>query len=666
MNGKKGYIRCAVLVGPQGSGKTALLSALTERAEGKTPALDASQEAQDFGMTTEPNFARCDYLGDTWNFIDCPGSVELMGASLDLMRAADIVVMVAEPNPDRAASLGPYFKFLDDHKIPHVLFVNRIDETQTRVRDLLQALQSYSERPLVLRQAPIHEGGQIVGAIDLVSERAWKYREGQQSELIEIPDSAKEREAEARESLLDSLADFDDNLMEQILEDKTPPSDEIFDVMTKELRQDLVVPVLLGSAAHRHGVTRLFKLLRHETPDVSAAGERLGVKGAGNFVASVVRTAHVPHTGKISVLRVWEGAIKDGDSVEGSRVSGLLALNGDARDKQGEAGAGDIIGLPRHDELATGDLIIDGKINKGDLVSTPMPPVFELAIRARQDKDDVKLSTSLAKIVEEDSSLSTERRADTSELVLRGQGDVHMRLAAAQLKNRFNVEITTATPKPSYKETIRGNADHHARHKKQSGGHGQFADIKVKIKPLARGEGFKFDEVIHGGSVPKQFIPAVEAGVTDGLVSGPLGFPVVDLAVTLYDGLHHAVDSNEMSFKMAGRQAMREALPDCDPVLLEPIYHTSIHAPSEHTNKVHGVVSGRRGQILGFDAREGWPGWDTVTAMMPESGLQDLIIELRSLSQGSATFETKFDHYQELFGKDADKIVEARKAEQAG
>jgi elongation factor G len=665
MNGKKGYIRCAALVGPQGSGKTTLLRALIDRAEGKAPVLDGSQEAKDFGMTTEPNFARCEYLGEKWSFIDCPGSVELMGASLDLMRAADIVVVVCEPNPERAAGLGAYFKFLDDHKIPHVLFVNRLDEAQTRLRDLLQALQAFSERPLVLRQAPIREEGKIVGAVDLVSERAWKFREGAPSELVEIPDSAKEREAEARETMLDALADFDDNLMEQILEDKTPASNDIFNVMANELREDLVAPALLGAAAHGNGVTRLFKLLRHETPDASLAATRLGVKGAGGVVASVIRTMHLPHTGKVSILRIWQGALKDGDNIEGNRVTGLLALNGDARDKQSEAKSGDVIGLPRHDGLATGDLIIDGKVNKGDLALAPPSPVFSLAIKAKNDKDDVKLSASLQKITEEDFTLAAERRPDTSELVLRGQGDVHLRLAAAQLKNRFNVEIEMTPPKPSYRETIRGDADHHARHKKQSGGHGQFADIKVKIKPLARGEGFRFDEVIHGGSVPKQYIPAVEAGVEEGLLAGPLGFPVVDMAVTLYDGMHHPVDSNEMSFKLAGRQAMRDALPECDPVLLEPIYHTAIHTPSEHTNKVHGVISGRRGQILGFDARDGWSGWDTVTAMMPESGLQDLIIEIRSLSQGAATFEARFDHYQELFGKDADKIVEARKSELA-
>ncbi|MFQ5563862.1 MAG: elongation factor G [Parvularculaceae bacterium] len=658
-------VRCAVFVGPQGGGKTTLLSALITRAAGHAPHLDSVQEAKDFGMTTEPNFARCEYLGDGWTFIDCPGSIELIQAGYDAMCVADIVVLVAEPNPGRASSLGPYFKFLDDRKIPHVLFVNHLDESEVRVRDLLDALQSYSERPLVLRQAPIRDKGAVVGAIDLVSERAWKYREGAQSELIEIPDTAKEIEAEAREAMLDALADFDDTLMEQILEDKVPPSDAIYDLMAKELGEDVVVPVLLGSAARGNGITRLLKLLRHETPQVAQAAERTGLNGSSaKTVASIIRTTHVPHTGKISIARIWKDVIKDGDSINGGRVSGLLSLNGDARTKENEAGPGDIAAIPRFDDLATGDLVIDGKINKADLDGETLSPVFSQAIRAKHDKDDVKLSTSLAKLCEEDSSLTTERRADTGEFVLHGQGDVHLRLAAAKLKNRFNVEIETATPHPSYRETIRAPADHHARHKKQSGGHGQFADIKVKIKPLNRGDGFQFDEAIHGGVVPKQFIPAVEAGVKEELQSGPLGFPVVDLAVTLYDGQHHAVDSNEMSFKLAGRQAIRDALPECDPVLLEPIFMTSIHTPRDYTNKVHGVISSRRGQILGFDARDGWPGWDTVTAMMPESGLQDLIIELRSLSQGAATFEAEFDHYQELFGKDADKIVEERKAEQ--
>ncbi|MEE2692658.1 MAG: elongation factor G [Pseudomonadota bacterium] len=658
-------VRCAAFVGPQGAGKTTLLRALMKRAGSAGPSLDSSQEAKEFGSTTEPNVARCDYLGEPWVFIDCPGSVELAQASYEAMAAADIVIVVAPPEPERAAGLSPYFKFLDDRKIPHALFVNRIDEAGARVRDLMEALQSASSRPLVLRQVPIRDKDAVVGAVDLVSERAWKYREGAQAELFEIPEDELLRETEAREAMLDTLADFDDALMEQILEDKTPPSDAIFEVMKKELQSDLIVPALLGSAAHGNGVTRLFKLLRHETPPVSAAAARLGLDKGCTTALSIVRTVHAPHIGKLSFARIWNGSVKDGDAVNGGRISGLLTVNGEERAKCKDACTGDIVGLPRLDHLNTGDLIIDGKVNGGDLKIAPPAPVFSLAIRPKNEKDDVKLSAALAKLTDEDSSLVAERRADTGETVLRGQGDVHLRLAAARLKNRYNVEIVAAPPKPAYRETIRAGADHHARHKKQSGGHGQFADIRVKVKPLGRGEGVSFDEVIHGGAVPRQFIPAVEAGVREGLETGPLGFPVVDVAVTLYDGLHHPVDSNEMSFKLAGRQAMREALPDCDPVLLEPIYATTIHAPQEVSSKVHGVIASRRGQILGFDSRKDWSGWDTVSAMMPESGLQDLIIELRSLTQGAATYEAKFDHYQELFGKDADKIALERKAELA-
>jgi elongation factor G len=660
MKEKNSAARCAVIVGPQGTGKTTLLAAMIARAGAAAPAFDTAPESREFRTTTEPNFARADYLGDKWSFIDCPGSVELFEAGAEAMAAADVVVLVADPHPDRAASLAAHLKFLDDRGVPHVIFVNRLDETETRVRDLLETLQAQSARPLVLRQAPIREGGKIVGAVDLVSERAWKYREGTASELIALPDSARAREKEAREALLDTLADFDDGLMEQILEDKTPPSEEVFRLMAKEFEQDLIVPVVLGSASHGFGVTRLLKLLRHEAPAVSQAAERLKLHG-GSTVAGVIRTIYAPHAGKISVARVFRGALKDGATIDGSRVSGMLALNGEARAKIDLAEEGDIVGIPRIDALDIGDRIVDGVVEKRRVEGGPA--LFSLAIRAKNEKDDVKLSSALAKLIEEDRALSTERHADTGETVLKGRGDVHLRMALAKLKGRYNVEASTAPPKAFYRETIKGSVDHHARHKKQSGGHGQFADIKVKIKPLARGEGFRFDEIIHGGSVPRQFIPAVEAGVKEALAEGPLGFPVVDLAVTLYDGQFHSVDSNEMSFKMAGRQAIREALPGCQPTLLEPIYHVTVHTPSAHTSKVHGVLSSRRGQILGFDAREGWLNWDSVSAMLPEPGLHDLIIELRSITQGAATYDAKFDHYTELSGRDAEKIVADRRRE---
>jgi len=242
---------------------------------------------------------------------------------------------------------------------------------------------------------------------------------------------------------------------------------------------------------------------------------------------------------------------------------------------------------------------------------------------------------------------------------------VHLRLTLARLKNRFNTGAELVPPQADYRETIRMRTEHHTRHKKQTGGHGQFADIRVRIEPLERGEGFRFDQEITGGVVPRQYIPAVESGVREALASGPLGFPVVDVAVTLYDGQHHAVDSSEFAFKVAGRQAMNEALPECEPVLLEPIYRTTINVPSAFTARIHGIVSSQRGQIMGFDARLGWRGWDTMTALLPETAFRNLIIDLRSASQGVASYEAEFDHYQELYGKEAESIISIRRKAEA-
>ncbi|MFW6027434.1 MAG: elongation factor G, partial [bacterium] len=656
---------------PQGGGKTALLEALLTQAGALKPQRgaagslgDMSAEAREWGMSTEPNFARCTFLDEPWVFIDCPGSIELLQDSLHAMLAADIAIVVTEADPARAHALSLYLKFLEDHKVPHVLFLNKMDESrEQRVRDVLSEFQSVSERPLVLRQVPLRDGGNVVGAVDLVSERAWKYREGQPSELIELPESAREREAEAREALLETLADFDDALLEQLLEDKVPSSETIYEHMARDLAEDLVSPVLLGSASHGNGIHRLFKLLRHETPDVSRTAGRLGVPETDGAAATVVKTLHMPHAGKVSVARVWRGTLKDGMEIGGSRVSGLLALQGQKRETTGAAGPGELAGLPRIDTLKTGDTILGTSVASEPVIDwpEPLPPVYTMAVAAGGDADDVKLSAALQRLAEEDPSLIIEFREETREMLLKGQGDVHLRLTLARLKNRFQTGADLVRPQADYRETIRGRTEHHTRHKKQTGGHGQFADIKVRIEPMPRGEGFRFEQQITGGVVPRQYIPAVESGVREALTTGPLGFPVVDVAVTLYDGQHHAVDSSEFAFKVAGRQAMNEALPECEPMLLEPIFRTTIHVPSAFTAKIHGIVSSQRGQIMGFDTRPGWRGWDQMTALMPETAFRNLIIDLRSASQGVASYMAEFDHYQELHGKDAEAVVNARR-----
>jgi elongation factor G len=663
--------RCAVIVGPYTAGKTTLLEAMLFAA-GATPRKgsvpqgntvgDANPEARQRQMTTDPNVVHFTYLGDPWTVLDCPGSVELMQDTRTALMAADIAIVVAEPDPGRAAALAPLLRALDELSIPHVIFVNKIEKAPARVRDLLAALQAASARPLVLREVPIREGETITGFVDLVSERAWHYNENKPSDLIAMPDSMKDRESEARQEMLEALADFDDGLMEQLLEDKVPATAEVYQQLTRDLQQDLIVPVLIGSAEHGNGIVRLLKILRHEAPGPRQTAERLGIPLNGGLAASVVRTIYQAHTGKLSLLRLWQGELKEGQSLGGERPSGLYHLRGGEVEKIGQALAGDMIGVGRCEALKPGDLVGEAKREAGQHAAWPEAPqpVYALAVQPLNRQDEVKLTGSIAKLIEEDPSLALEHNHDTHQMLLWGQGEIHLQLAVERLKNKYNVAVRTQRPQTPYKETIRNGTEVHSRFKRQSGGHGQFADVKLQIKPLPRGSGFQFEDAVVGGAVPRQFISSVEEGVKEGLHQGPLGFPVVDVGVRLHDGQYHSVDSSDMAFKTAGRQAMQEGLPKCDPVLLEPICEVTIDVPSDAMSRVHGIVSSRRGHLLGFEGKPGWDGWDQIKCHLPASELSDLIVELRSATQGAGSFVWKLDHLQELTGRPAEKVIQER------
>lgn len=668
--------RCAVLVGSYTSGKTSLLEALLYTAGAidrqgtvtqKNTLGDASREARERQMSVEPNIAQATFLEDDWSLIDCPGSIELMQDAKTCLMAADIAVVVAEPEPDKAVTLSPLFKFLDSYKIPHMVFVNKMDRTGGSAREMMEALQAVSSRPLVMRQVPIREGESVSGYVDLVSERAYRYRDGQSSELIQMPEEIKDRESEARQQLLESLADFDDELLEKLLEDVVPPPEEIYGQIRKDLQENLIVPVQLGAAERGHGIMRLWKALRHDTPGPEVAAARLGVlEAAGDagaeLTASVVKTFHQSHTGKLNLARIWRGSIKDGATIAGQRLSGIHHMMGADLRKVTEAGEGALVALARLDALNTGDVITaKGRLEAADMPwPRPADPVFAVAVQPEKREDEVKLTTAIGKLIEEDPSLSTTHDEDTGQLLLLGQGEIHLQIAVERLKNKYNVAVASQRPMTAYRETIRKPTKHHARFKRQTGGHGQFADIHVEIKPQPRGAGFAFTNSIVGGSVPKQFIPAVEAGVKEAMRRGALGFPVVDLSVDLFDGQYHSVDSSDQAFKTAGRMALNDALPNCEPVLLEPIDHVTISVPQAFTNKVHGLISGRRGQILGFEGKPDWEGWDEVKAFMPAAELPDLIVELRSLTLGVGFFERRFDHLQELTGKLAERVIQER------
>ena len=663
--------RAVALVGPYLSGKTTLMESMLHAsgslhrrgtvAAGTTVG-DPSPEARAHEMSVEMNLARTEFMGQPWTIIDCPGSIEFSYEAQCALMVADMAIVVCEPVPDKVMTLAPMLHFLDANNIPHAIFINKMDHTHEPVAEMIEALQAISERPLVLREVPIQEDDKVTGYVDLVSERAYAYQEGKASKLVQIPETIADEEASARQDMLEALADFDDDLLEKLLEDVTPSTTEIFEQFSKDLADDLIVPVLLGTAEQENGVQRLWKMLRHDGPSHETTAERLGAPDK-SLLVQAFKTHHLPHLGKISLARIWRGNLSDGLHIGDMKASGLSFMNGHDLEKTGKAAAGDIVAIGKLDELRTGHCFTQEGIAKDAMLwPNPPRPVYAVGIRSDKHEDEVKLSTGLAKLAEDDPTLLPQAEDSTHQLLIWGQGEQHLKISLEKLERQYNLELDREKPEVAYKETIRTPISQHARHKKQSGGHGEFGDVHLDIKPLPRGSGFSFDNTVVGGSVPKQYIPAVEDGVKDSLNRGPLGFPVVDIRVTLTDGQHHNVDSSDMSFRKAAAQAMREGMPKCEPVLLEPIYEVRISVPTDFTSNAQTILSKRRGQILGFDAKTGWRGWDEVSAHLPQSEMQDLIIDIRSQTQGVGWFDWDFAHLNELTGRLADHAISERQS----
>jgi elongation factor G len=656
--------RTIALVGPGGAGKTSLAEALLFAAgaidrqgsvDAGTSVGDASAEARARGGSTELNLMHFDFMGDRFAIVDTPGSVGFSADGAFAIAAADLAIVVVDPETDRAILAEPALRQLEALGIPHLIFVNKIDQARGSIQGLLEALQPMSASPLVARQIPIRAGEKITGFVDLGLERAFKYVPGKPSEQIDIPADLADRERADRFHMLEQLADHDDALLEQLLMDEAPDRATIFADIARETRENLVVPVLFGSALNGFGVRRLMKALRHDAPAPEAAATRLGAKTGCAFVFKV---SHGGAMGRLALARVFGGALTEGAELKSAsgtvRVGTLFSVQGERTAKLSKAGSGDVVAIAKAEGAGAGQWLgASGTLPAIQRLASN----YALAIATTDRKDDVRLSTALHKLVEEDPSLSWEQDEALHETRLKGVSDEHLKVTLAKLKRRYGVGVSAKAPTIGFKESIRKPVTMRGRHKKQSGGHGQFGDVVIEIRPVPRGDGFQFEENIHGGAVPRQYFSAIEAGVKDAMEKGPLGFPVVDVAVTLTDGSYHSVDSSELAFRTAGRIAMGEALAAAAPHLLEPIHKVRVATPSHATSRVTSAIASRRGQMLRMDSRAGWWRWDSVEALVPEAELQGLEAELRSLSQGLATYEAEFDHLSELNGKAAEEIV---------
>lgn len=656
MNNQKLSARNVAIVGPYSSGKTTLLESLLfvsgainrkGKVEDGNTVGDNSLEAKNHQMSVEVTSAYAEYEDINLTFLDCPGSVEFIQETYNALVGAGTAIIVCEPSVSKVLTLAPLFHFLDEWQIPHLVYINKMDRSQDNFLEVLNALKTVSSRPLVPQQYPIKTDHELVGYIDLITEQAYHYHPGAKADVVDFPEHLKELETEARQEMLETLADFDDHLLEELLEDIEPSQEEIVKDLKQDLTADLIVPVFFGVAKEDYGVRPLLDCLIKEAPEPHITAQRRGLTSVDSspVIAQVLKTYYSPQGGRLSLVRVWQGKITDGMTLNGVRVGGIYRLMGASQTSLTTAEAGEIVALARLEGVNTGATITDSDKSVKPLPSAPITlPVYAQAVSAEHRRDEVKISGAIAKIKEEDPSLKWEQYEETQEVVLWGQGPIHLQVTLERLKNKYNLPMVAQNPKIPYKETIRKATKSHGRYKHQSGGHGAFGDVYLEIKPLNRGEGFQFKETIVGGVVPKQYIPGVEMGVKEYLQQGPLGYPVVDIDVTLTDGSYHSVDSSEQAFKLAARIAMTEGVAQCNPILLEPVLSVDILAPNDFTSKVIQLVSAHRGQILGYSSLPNWKNWDKVNAYLPQGEMQDFIIELRSLTLGVGSFSWQYDH----------------------
>lgn len=628
-------MRVFTVIGPTHSGKTTLVDHLASL-EGR---------AQSFDVAGVVKMSAFSYLDEPWMAIDIDGGPDSLAYVGPALAASDEAVICVPPDPEAAVLVAPYLRLTEEADIPCSIFINRMDSPNGRIREIVAALQTYCGHHIVLRQVPIREGGEIVGAVDLISERAWRYREEEPSALIELPESALEREQEARTELLESLSDFDDNILEQLIEDKQPPSEELYEVAAKALQRHELVPAFLGAASHGNGIRRLMKAMRHEAPEYRTARDR--AEGTGADAITVFADVK-KHIGKLVAVRAIGSDVQSGGMLGGGAVSSFTDL--DTKTAHPALAKGEVGLAVKSDHLNPGRICTSDAMQDLPGWAASRPPSYSQMVAPVHEKDDVRLSNALSRLAEIDPGLTVNQDEQTGMAVLGTQGPLHLRRLTEKLEADFGLEITTEPVPAEYRETISKSLEKHYRHRKQSGGAGQFADVVIEVAPLPRGTGFEFNEVVKGGAVPRNYIPAVEHGVREALVEGPNGYQVVDLKVTLKDGKSHSVDSSDFAFRTAGKNALREALSEMGTTILQPILKAEIHLPSVFVGDLVPMISSLKGQVLGFEANPNAAGWEIFNALLPSSSQEDLHRALASATRGTGWAEITFDHFEELRG----------------
>jgi elongation factor G len=669
-------LRNIAFVGPHHAGKTTLVEAILAHtgaigrrgsiADGTTVTDHEPEDAAHLQSTTV-GFAHTVADGIEITIVDAPGFVDFFEETKQALAGVDAAVIVVEADPGRIVQTQALVDHLESTKMPHIFVIDKMDRPGADFAATLSALQSAYGRHVVAEQLPIGSAERFEGYVDLAHMTAYRFSgesggTGFAEKEEPIPAELAAEASRLHAELLEAMADFDDHLMEELLEGVEPPIEEVERDLCTECAHDQVVPVLVASGASGAGVAALVRAIEKwfpspaDAPCVDAEGRPIAPDPGAPVIARIIKTSIHPQSGKLSIARVLSGTIKADATLanitkrdEKARLGGLYRLQGKKQEAISEAGPGTIVALARLDSVSTGDTLTSTG-HKVLLPRVPVAePVFGVAIKPKERIDEAKISQMLARIVDEDPALRLGRADVTHELLLLGSGEQHVSIAVERLARKYKVEVETAAPTIPYLETITGGTEIHSRYKHQTGGHGQFGDVWLRFEPRERGAGVTFEEKIVGGVVPRQFIPAVEKGVREALLHGSSGYPVTDLHVVLFDGQYHDVDSSEQSFKTAASMGVREALPKCNPVVLEPIAYVTVTVPTTYTSTVIQQLTGKRGQILGMNPAEK-SGFDVVEAYVPAVELSRYITELRTATQGLGTYSWRQERYDPVPG----------------
>ena len=688
MSEKVESLRNIALVSHSGAGKTSLAEAMLfdsgttkrmGRVEDGNTALDFEPEELKRGSSISSGFHQYSWKKHTINLIDTPGDQNFFSDTLSCQQAADGVIVVIDGVDGIKVQTEMAWEFAKTYNQPSAIFINKLDRERADFsRAFQEAAELFEPKPIIL-QLPIGAEADFKGVVDLINGQAYVYDEDGKAQKTDVPADMQELVDSERENLIENIAEADDELIERYLEGETLTDEDLKTALRTGTQNRTFVPVLCGAATRNIGIDFLMDLIINALPSPVDRGPKMGTDPKSGdeiergpdpeapFSAYVVKTLADPYAGRLTIFRVVSGSIgSDGtfynsSKEEKERFNQLLTITGKEQKPATGAGPGAIVAMAKLKETVTGDTLCDEAAKIVFTCAEPLPSLISFAIAAKNKGDEDKIFISLSKLLEEDPALKLDRRSETKEILLSGLGQIHIETAVDKLKRKFNVEAVLNTPKVPYRETIKKKVRVQGRHKKQTGGHGQFGDCWIQMEPLPRGKGFEFVDAIVGGSIPKTYIPAVEKGIVESATKGVLaGFPCVDFKVTLDDGSFHAVDSSEMAFKVAGSIAYKKACEDAQPVLLEPIMNVTITTPEDYMGDIMGDLNGRRGKVLGMDSAGKN---QIIKANVPMAEFLTYAPDLRSMTGGRGIYTMEFSHYDEVPIHFAEKIVEEKNKE---